>query len=253
MTGTDQNATAFGAQAANYASARPTYPAVLFDWIAGQLAHKRRVWDVATGSGQAALALTQHFDHVHASDIDADQLAVATAHPKITYHHGPAHQSGLASQSVDAITVATGLHWFEFDLFWPEVSRVAAPDALFAAWTYQLPVGDPDLNMYLLDPIMSVIDPYWSARNRQSWQGYNPSWTGMPFARVAVPAFSCALEWTPRQVLSFVKTWSAYIHAVDDGHRDRLAAIEETALATLCDTPSDLEMPLHLVAAKVVG
>ncbi|MEO1150509.1 MAG: hypothetical protein AAFW83_05905 [Pseudomonadota bacterium] len=50
-----------------------------------------------------------------------------------------------------------------------------------------------------------------------------------------------------------MKTWSAYIRAVDDGHRDRLAAIEETALATLCDTPSGLEMPLHLVAAKVAG
>ncbi|MEO0675806.1 MAG: methyltransferase domain-containing protein [Pseudomonadota bacterium] len=191
------------------------------------------------------------FDQVHASDLDTDQFAAAPHHPAITYHQGAAHASGLAPASVDAITVATALHWFDFDLFWPEVTRVAAPGALFAAWTYQLPTGDHDVQTHMLDPIMAVIDPYWSQRNRLSWQGYDRAWTGMPFATMAAPAFACDLTWTPRQLLAFIKSWSAYIRAVDDGHSNRLARLEATALAHLPDRPRALTMPLNFVAALV--
>ena len=36
-----------------------------------------------------------------------------------------AEQSGLASGAVDVVTVATALHWFEFDRFYAEVKRLA--------------------------------------------------------------------------------------------------------------------------------
>ena len=73
-----ENALTFGAQADTYKSARPGYPDVLFDWIAEQSFHTQLVWDVGTGSGQAALALAQRFARVHATDIDPAQLQQAT-------------------------------------------------------------------------------------------------------------------------------------------------------------------------------
>jgi ubiquinone/menaquinone biosynthesis C-methylase UbiE len=45
----------FSKQVSSYSEFRPTYPDELFDWIAKQCVEKEQVWDVATGSGQAAL------------------------------------------------------------------------------------------------------------------------------------------------------------------------------------------------------
>jgi methylase of polypeptide subunit release factors len=44
------------------------YPAALYDWLASQAPGQTRAWDVATGNGQAALALTRHFRQVIATD-----------------------------------------------------------------------------------------------------------------------------------------------------------------------------------------
>ena len=168
------NATAFGRQADIYASSRPTYPAALFAWIADQSPAHDAVWDVGTGSGQAAQSLASHFGQVHATDIDAAQLERAVPHPRITYTVAPAEASGLADASVDAVTVATALHWFDHTAFWREVARVARPGALFCGWTYGGGQTEPDVEAALFDPIRAVLKPYWSDGNRLSWRGYDP-------------------------------------------------------------------------------
>jgi hypothetical protein len=48
-------ASLFNKQAEKYAVARPTYPAELFDFIASKTPRHDLVWDVGTGSGQAAV------------------------------------------------------------------------------------------------------------------------------------------------------------------------------------------------------
>ena len=65
------NARTFGAQAQTYASARPHYPPELYDWIASQSPALDKVWDVGTGSGQAAVSLAERFSQVYATDIDS--------------------------------------------------------------------------------------------------------------------------------------------------------------------------------------
>ena len=53
------NARSFGAHAGAYKAGRPTYPDALFDWLAQISPAREAVWDCATGSGQAALALAE--------------------------------------------------------------------------------------------------------------------------------------------------------------------------------------------------
>jgi trans-aconitate methyltransferase len=102
----------FSGHAAHYARHRPSYPPQLFAWLAAQAPAADLAWDCATGNGQAALALAEHFRQVHATDLSAEQLAQATPHPRITYRQGPAEASGLADRSCDLVTVAQALHWF---------------------------------------------------------------------------------------------------------------------------------------------
>lgn len=245
------NADSFGAQAATYAAARPTYPPSLFDWIVSAAPRIGTVWDVGTGSGQAALSLAARFPSVHATDADPAQIAQAPAHPNIAYAAAPAHRSGLPDASVDAITVATALHWFDFTLFWPEIRRVARPGALFAAWSYVWPETDDDVHERLIEPQMSIIERYWSAQNRLSWRGYPPGETGCPFAPIDAPGFVCTLRWRPRDLAAFMRSWSAHLRARQDGHEAELARIEADAVDALGETPREVRLPLVMRAARV--
>ena len=245
------NAKTFGAQASVYASARPGYPVELFDWIAGEAPASSLVWDVGTGSGQAALALTDWFDEIWATDIDQEQINHAKKHSDISYHKAPAHKSGLPPHSVDAITVATALHWFDFGLFWKEVERVAKPNAIFCAWTYHRAIVDEEVQQLLLDPVLDVVEPYWSDGNRLSWRGYDPSEIHIPFKVIEMPEFKCSLSWTAPQIAALLKSWSAHKKARLDGHEDILETIERKALENLGDRKRLLDLPLNTIAARI--
>jgi len=68
----------FKKQADAYASARPTYPDALYQWIMSHVqADDPVTWDCATGSGQVARGLVEHVGRVIATDVSAEQLARA--------------------------------------------------------------------------------------------------------------------------------------------------------------------------------
>ncbi len=148
-----ENATTFGRKAAEYRTAGPGYPDALYRWIAGAAGARGLVWDVGTGSGQAALRLAADFAQAVATDIDADQIAQAPARAGVRYRVAPAHRSGLAGGCVDAVTVATALHWFDHARFWSEVGRVARAGAVFCSWTYHRVETDEDVRAALIDPL----------------------------------------------------------------------------------------------------
>jgi SAM-dependent methyltransferase len=153
-------------------------------------------WDCATGNGQAALALAEHFRQVHATDLSAEQLAQATPHPRIDYRQAPAEASGLADRSCDLVTVAQALHWFCNERFFAEVRRVLKPGGLFAAWTYTLLHGDPALTEIVRDYSTNTVGAYWPPERRWVDLGYR----GMPFpcADIEVPEFEIRRDspWT---------------------------------------------------------
>jgi len=68
----------FGGHAELYAKARPTYSPELVAYISSLCEGHEAVWDCATGTGQAAELLAVHFKTVFASDLNAEQVRVAT-------------------------------------------------------------------------------------------------------------------------------------------------------------------------------
>src|SRR5215204_1138048 len=93
----------FSEKSAQYAAARPTYPAALFAAAAAAAPARERAWDCATGSGQAALGLALHFAHVDATDASAEQVANAKAAPNVSYSVQPAESTSFAPASFDAV------------------------------------------------------------------------------------------------------------------------------------------------------
>src|ERR671914_2250230 len=103
----------FATEAARYAHLRPTYPEELFAFLSTTVASREAAWDCATGNGQAATHLAGYFGQVIATDESAEMIAQAPRDPKISYRVAKAEDSGLEEGSIDLVTVASAIHWFD--------------------------------------------------------------------------------------------------------------------------------------------
>lgn len=213
----------FSSSSPAYARFRPRYPGALFNWIASASHGRRRVWDCATGTGQAAAGLARHFDLVVATDASAAQLAQAEAHPRIRYVRSTAEASGLASRSMDAITVAQAIHWFDLPAFFEEAARVGRPGALVAAWTYGNPSVDEAVDAVIEPFYRDVVGPYWPPERRMIERLYAD--VRLPFTPVDAPPMELTQPMTLDALAGYVDTWSAVVRYRGELGKDPLPAL----------------------------
>ena len=241
----------FAAVATHYADSRPTYPPDLFDWLATQCPEHTLVWDCGTGSGQAAVALAPYFDHVIATDASPAQLDHAQPHPKVQYRHVPAEDSGLDEQSVDLITVAQALHWFDFPKFFTEVLRVLKPGGLFAAWSYgRLDVADAAVNTVIQAFYQTEIGPFWPPERQHVETSYRL--IKCPLPPVPTPDFTMQRDWSRAQLLGYIRSWSATNRFLEVKGYDPVVTLEQrlTPLWTDEDQPHRIIWPLTLLTGR---
>ncbi len=207
------NADLFTSVAREYASFRPGYPPELFAWLAGAAPALDAVWDCGCGSGQASVALAGPFAQVYATDVAAEQIAAARPHPRVRYSVAPAERSGLPAASVDVVTVAQALHWFDVEVFYAEAHRVARRGALVAVWNYPRPeLVDAGLDRLFLDFYRNVVGPYWPPERRHIEANYAtlpPFPKELGFTDLHHPQFGLTLDWSLEQLLGYVSSWSA--------------------------------------------
>jgi SAM-dependent methyltransferase len=242
---------AFSDTARQYVAARPSYPAALFEFLARRAPKTQCAWDCGTGNGQAAVGLAEFFDCVEATDASAEQIGNAVVHPRVHYRLATAEASGLADGSVDLISVAQALHWFDLDKFYAEARRVARPGALLAVygynWFYISPQLDALVNQWLLRPIES----YWLPNLRVLWGGYRT--IDFPFEAVTEPRLALYLTWNLEQLMSYCRTWSATRNKVAAEGEEFLADAHE-ALSSAWGNPEDhrtVVMPITARLGKV--
>lgn len=217
----------FSTQAAAYAAFRPTYPRELFEFVAACAPHRELVWDCATGSGQAALALADEFSRVVATDSSAKQLAHAPPHARIEYRVAPAEDCGLPDHCADAITVAQALHWFQLDRFYAEVHRVLAPDGALVVWSYNdALLDDPVLDAQLQHYNNVTVGPHWPPERQIVRDGYRT--VPFPFATIAAPSFTLTREWTLAELSGYLRSWSATARYIGEHGEDPVIVFEES-------------------------
>lgn len=197
----------FSKQAGDYAVYRPHYPAELFAYLAAQVPVHAHAWDCATGNGQAALKLARHFKRVLATDASAKQLMQATAHKKITYLVALGEKTPIAPHTIDLITVAQALHWFNFDLFFAEAKRVLKPGGALAVWCYDLLSISPEIDAVLQDFNENIIGPCWPPE--RFWIGNHYADLPFPFLEQKTPAFKMVARWRLQDLLGYLRTWSS--------------------------------------------
>jgi len=199
----------FSGHASQYAEARPNYPVALFQYLSDFCETSNLAWDCATGNGQAALGLAEHFQQVIATDASAEQLREAIPHERITYRHLEAEAQFLDSQSVDLVTVAQALHWFDLERFYAQVNRVLKPGGAIAVWTYaeHRVDGGGVLDEIVADFYVNVLADYWPLGRTQVKNRYQD--ISFPFKRETTPEFPLQVHWNADQHWAYLMSWSA--------------------------------------------
>lgn len=197
----------FSGVSAAYAAFRPRYPDELFEFLARQAPARTAAWDAGTGSGQAAVGLARHFTEVIATDASETQIAHATPHPRVSYRIAPAEASGLPDGSVDLVTAAQALHWFDRPRFWAEARRVLRPRGVIAVWTYDLIEIAPQIDALIHRFYRETVGPFWPPERRIVDERYRT--IDFPFAEFAVPEFTIEQAVTLGDVAGYLRTWSA--------------------------------------------
>lgn len=205
-----------------YARFRPEYPVALARYL-GEMAHNRdRAVDVGCGNGQLTVQLAQHFSVVVGADPSADQVANATAHPRIQYLCAPAEALPLPDDCADLITAAQAAHWFDLPRFYTEVRRIGRQNAIVALVSYGvLSLDSPELNERFGQFYWQEIGPYWPPERKLVDTGY----VDLPFPFTELPAPESVIErdWGLAEFLGYISTWSATQRAKETGHEEILS------------------------------
>lgn len=213
----------FAPAASAYARFRPRYPAALFAALAAHAPARHLAWDCATGSGQAAIGLAEHFEQVVATDASEPQLAAALPHPRVRYQRAPADASGLPARSVALVTVAQALHWLDRPAFYAEARRVLVPDGVIAAWTYGLVEIGPDVDELIRTFYERTVGPYWPPERALVETGYRT--IDFPFAELQLPPLHMEATLTLDQLGGYLGTWSAVLRYRAARGRDPVPAL----------------------------
>jgi SAM-dependent methyltransferase len=198
----------FSQQAAIYAKYRPHYPTGLYTYLHSLVDEHELAWDCGTGNGQAAVGLTKFFNKVIATDPSEEQIKNCIAHDRIKYVVEKAEHSSIETNSVDLLTIATALHWFDFETFYKEANRVLKPNAVIAAWAYGVPtILSPEVDELIQHFHYHTLDSYWLHENRLVEKGYET--IPFPFQQIHSPEFYFEKTMKLDELAGYLNTWSA--------------------------------------------
>ncbi len=192
--------------AEEYARYRPGYPDQLAEYLASLTKGHRLAWDCATGNGQMAVNLSPRFTRVLATDISPGQVAHARERGNILYALARAERTPLAADSVDLITVAQAIHWFDLDVFYREVARVLQTGGILSAWGYGQPEISPEVDEISAHYFNDILGPYLPARIKMVTQQYRS--LPFPFQEITPPQFTMQTRWTLDHLLGMLASLS---------------------------------------------
>ncbi len=181
----------FTGKAEAYAKGRPGYPNAAIESII-RLAPPGAIFaDIGAGTGKFTVKLAEYNFSVFAVEPNTDmrkQLAITVApFPNVKIVDGTAEATTLPHHSVDILTIAHALHWFNLDAFRSECHRVVKPGGLVIALYNLAPKGDMvSLSKQTVDAFFIKPD-VWEFSNpmeytRDKWAAYMSSMDDIPLS-----------------------------------------------------------------------
>lgn len=208
----------FSRQAKAYAKFRPSYPTALYNFLLQHVEGRDHACDIGTGNGQVATVLAPYFNRIYATDISGKQLENAQVKQGVEYIKCPAENSPFPASSMDLITVAQALHWFDHVAFNKEVKRIVKKGGSIAVWGYGLLHINTEIDHIVRDFHDNVLRDYWALERKHIETEYRD--IPFPYHRVLEASFSADYEWDFMQMSGYLGTWSSVNTYLEKQGRD---------------------------------
>ena len=135
----------FTGKAEAYTKARPGYPDAAIDYIVNLVSSDAVFTDVGAGTGKFTELLARKGYQIFAvepnTDMQEQLVNILSPFPNAKTVIGSAEATNLADNSVDVITCAQALHWFDPNAFRNECRRIGKPDSIVIAVYNNTPGG----------------------------------------------------------------------------------------------------------------
>ncbi|CAF1363809.1 unnamed protein product [Adineta ricciae] len=168
--------------------------------------------DIACGSGQATVDLSSYCHHVIGIDGSENQLKQASFKDNIEYHCSNAENlTFLPSNSVDLVTVATALHWFDIETFFQQVDRILKPNSgVLSIWGTGMPsLNNLKANETLNNFCQNDLKNCWSDRAYLVINQYESILDKFPYQQTRIKhIIEYQREMSILEFVNFIETWS---------------------------------------------
>lgn len=160
----------FTGKAEAYAKGRPGYPKAAIEKILEFALPDTVFADIGAGTGKFTVKLAEHGFSMYAVEPNRDmrmQLALTLApFTNAEIVDGTAEATTLPDNSIDILTVAHALHWFNLDAFQAECRRIVKPGGLVIA------IYNHEPGREMTDFCKQTIDVFF--KNPTTWTFPNP-------------------------------------------------------------------------------
>lgn len=219
----------FSAVAQGYSRYRPRYPERLFSDLLARVRNPGRAWDVGTGNGQVAIVLAKHFNLVFATDISAAQIHRVPGTTNVRCIVAPAENVPIPEDSIDLVTVAQAVHWFDIPAFTREVRRVGRSGAVLAVWGYGLLRCHPAVDALIDHLYEDVLGEFWDPHRAHIERAYRD--IEFPFEELPSAAYTMEQIRTIDEIAGYLRTWSAVVKYRKEHNRDPVSEFAEETKA----------------------
>ena len=178
-------------------------------------------------------------------------IGQAPRHPRIAYRVAEAEDSDIDADSVDLVTVASAIHWFDLGRFYAEVRRIVRSGGVIAVWTYYTPVFGNNVDAIIKRLAHDILADYWDQRLHYVVDEFND--LPFPFQPIDAPPFRTDMRWNMEDLLGYFETWSSSVkYRQDKGTRPTDLIRDD--LAQVWGDPGqkqDLHFPLYMRLGQV--
>lgn len=164
--------------------------------------------------------------------------------------------------SVDLVTVAQALHWFDLPTFYSNVKHVLKkPDGVFAAWCYTNPEINAAVDEVFRRFYEEKLGPYWDKARRLVEGGYKE--IEFPFEKIVDEStesqtfpvrFVTEREMGIEEFLTYLRSSSAYQTAKDKGVELLTAEMEGEFVGSWKEDGEEkkvVRFPIYLLIGRV--
>ena len=217
--------------AADYDRHRPAYPNDLLTALVDQVPRRRRLLDIACGTGQLARPLAASFDAVVAFDQEPDSVSFAerrygAAYPNVRWHVGRAEDLDEVD-AFDLVVIGNAFHRLDRAAVARRVRRALTNNGVFAlVWGQSPMVGDAPWQRAARELIdrwrdrLNVGDRVPANWREAEVLDPNPAVLDRAgFAGLEREEFGSASTWTAEALLGFVFSTSYLSRAALGTHR----------------------------------